>query len=361
MLSVSASPVALPVMGGITPYWVPRGDNGRPAVMVRDHVGGRFWMAGAVQPDVAAFNVASSRTFTRSTVKNTLGPSGALPLMQSTINAEALEWSRAGVPRGLSLEGARSNFLVNSATLVTQNLAVNAQAYTLSFYGTGTVALSGTSTAGPLVGTGANDRVSLTFTPSAGTLTITPSGSVSNAQLEAGTFASSYIATAGTSLTRGADFDAHNDASNSRPFTGFVQGKGAVIWEGDSKLITSGIVAIGDGTLNNRIELARNGNAYTAYGALGGVVQASINSVNIAEDTLARALMVWEANRFEFWLNGVQQGVTDTSFTAPNATTVLVGRNGGGGSPMFGHLGTLAYFDDPPWSRAAILSTIGGV
>lgn len=78
---------------------------------------------------------------------------------------------------------ARVNMLLNSATMSTQNVTTVATSYKLSFTGTGTVTLSGTSTAGPLVGTGATDRVSLTFTPTAGTLTLTVSGSVTLADL----------------------------------------------------------------------------------------------------------------------------------------------------------------------------------
>src|SRR5690606_11840432 len=80
--------------------------------------------------------------------------------------------------RGLLIEPQRTNLLLNSATLSTQSVTVTATVHTLSFYGTGTVTLSGASTAGPLVGTGANNRVTLTFTPTAGSLTLTVSGSV---------------------------------------------------------------------------------------------------------------------------------------------------------------------------------------
>jgi hypothetical protein len=106
---------------------------------------------------------------------------------------------------GLLVEEQRQNLLLNSATLSTQTVTVTAVAHTLSFYGTGTVTLTGTSTAGPLVGTGANARVSLTFTPTAGNLTLTVSGSVTNANLEIGSFSTSWIPTTGTAATRTAD------------------------------------------------------------------------------------------------------------------------------------------------------------
>ena len=90
-------------------------------------------------------------------------------------------------PRG----GAR-NLLINTSTLTTRSVTVTAAQQTISFTGTGTVTLSGVSTAGPLIGTGGNDRVSLTFTPTAGTLTLTVSGSATDGQLELGATTTDY-------------------------------------------------------------------------------------------------------------------------------------------------------------------------
>jgi hypothetical protein len=103
-----------------------------------------------------------------------------------------------------------NNLLLNSATLSTQSVTVLDRNHILSFQGTGTVTLSGASTAGPLVGTGANNRVYLAFTPTAASLTLTVSGSVTKAQLEVVTYQTTpsvYNATAGSQF-HGARFAA---------------------------------------------------------------------------------------------------------------------------------------------------------
>ena len=78
---------------------------------------------------------------------------------------------------------ARYNLLNNTETLATQSVTTRAAKYILSFWGTGSVALSGTYT-GTLVGTGAGNRVYVEFTATAGTLTLTVTGSALKAQLE---------------------------------------------------------------------------------------------------------------------------------------------------------------------------------
>ncbi len=118
--------------------------------------------------------------------------------------------ARVGTTPQYGLEGAlveripATNLFLNSAVGVTQNVTTTAAQHTLSFTGTGSITLTGTSTAGPLVGAGANNRVSLVFTPSAGTLTLTIAGDVRRVQLETG-FLSSYIVTTGAATTRAAD------------------------------------------------------------------------------------------------------------------------------------------------------------
>lgn len=90
------------------------------------------------------------------------------------------------VPSGVArFEGARlvANLYSSTDTLSTQNITTTNDTYTVSFKGTGSITFSGTHT-GTLNGTGVNDRVEQTFTATAGTLTSTVSGSVTEAQCE---------------------------------------------------------------------------------------------------------------------------------------------------------------------------------
>jgi hypothetical protein len=131
-----------------------------------------FMQPGTLDPRIT-FTRASSATYTDA--------SGVI----QTAATNAPRWDYAGgVLRGLLIEEARTNVLLNSAVLSTQSVTVPASVQALSFYGTGTITLSG-AFAGSLVGTGPYpSRASLIFTPTAGVLTLTVTGSVLNAQLE---------------------------------------------------------------------------------------------------------------------------------------------------------------------------------
>ena len=152
-----------------------------------------FMFPGSLDPRIT-FTRASTATYTDTT--GTIQP--------AAINQPRWDYDPVThALNGVLLEEPRTNVLLNSAALSTQGVAVTAQSYALSFYGSGTITYSGAA-GGSLVGTG-SQRVSVVFTPSAGTLTCTVTGSVTSAQLEAGQFPTSYIPVTAAAVTRARD------------------------------------------------------------------------------------------------------------------------------------------------------------
>jgi hypothetical protein len=238
-----------------------------------------------------------------------------------------------GESLGLLVEEQRTNLLLNSATLSTQLVTVAAAANTLSFYGTGTVTLTGVSTAGPLVGTGANDRVSLTFTPIVGVLVLTVSGSVTNAQLEAGAFPTSYIPTTTAAVTRSADVASITGSAFS---SWYRQDEGTFLGEAvatgtatDSAGTPIGLAAITDGTNAERIRFGAS--ATSTIWVDGNTIQANLSSGTLATGALFKLAASYAVDNFALSRNaGSVQ--TDTSGTLPTVTQMEIGRsivNGG--------------------------------
>lgn len=153
------------------------------------------------------------------------------------------------------------NLLLNTETLATQSRTVTAVGHTLSFTGTGSITLSGASTAGPLVGTGVNDRVSLTFTPTAGSLTLTVSGSVTKGQLNLGPTALPYQRNDGNlgGVATGASTDLHwleTDGVDDGMATGNINFTGT-----DKVSVFAGLRKLSDATIGMIAELSDNINS----------------------------------------------------------------------------------------------------
>ena len=187
---------------------------------------------------MAASGVLDPRiTFTRGSTGTRINASGNIESIASGVPRFTYNPSTLA-PLGLLVETQKTNLLLNSqingTNLSTQNVTVAAVAYVLSFYGTGTITLTGASTAGPLVGGGAYPtRSILRFTPTAGTLTVTVSGTVQYAQLEASSAnilgrgrATSFIPTGGAAVTRSPDWARMEGANFS---SWYNQSQGTVV------------------------------------------------------------------------------------------------------------------------------------
>lgn len=228
-------------------------------------------------------------------------------------------------PRGLLIEEARTNLLLNSASLGTQTVTVAAVANTLSFTGTGTVTLSGVSTAGPLVGTGVNNRAALTFTPTAGSLTCTVTGTVTNANLEAVAFGTSYITTTGASATRAAD------VTTMPVGPWFRQGIGTAVID---LAMLSGtapgnhwLFDFNDGTLTNPVRAFYSSTFNYSAGSLN-----TFGGTAMASGVAGRFGMAWNANGMVASANGEAPVTTTGAPTIATVTSLSLGIRSNGAS-----------------------------
>ena len=279
-------------------------------------------------------------TFTRASTATYVDASGII------------QTAASGVPRfdhdpvtgeslGLLIEEARTNLLLNSATLSTQTRTVTAVAQTLSFYGTGTITLTGVSTAGPLVGTGANNRVSLTFTPTAGSLVLTVSGSVTNAQLEAGSIPTSYIPTLASTVTRAADVATLTGVNftswfNASAGTIFTKGRGPAVISGSQPNIWAF-----DDTPSNNFILARvsgTGATSTVFVGVSSTVVATLVSSSFTLRSTFNQASAYALNDFATTVNGGTVA-TDTLGAVPVVNKATFGSRAG-----FWLNGTIARF-----------------
>lgn len=264
--------------------------------------------------------------FSRPTTATYTNASGVLTT--AAVNAPRFDYSPTsiGTPTGLLLEGAATNLFLNSATLATQSVTTTATPYTISFYGTGTIVLTGTATA-TITGTGAYPtQTTYTFTPTAGTLVATVTGSVTNAQIETGSFATSYIPTTTAPVTRAADV-----ATLTVPALG---SQGTVVTTASTEGVSS----------SNHVIVSAS-SAYLAY--LNATLKASIyDTVNTATSTTTATVNVPFKTATSFGPQGLavslNQGTPGTNGSYSGGFNGLTSLRLG--SSLSGHMQTLTIY-----------------
>ncbi|WP_341743087.1 hypothetical protein [Azonexus hydrophilus] len=277
-------------------------------------------------------------TFTRASAATRFNASGVLETVGN--NVPRIDYDPVTLAcRGLLIEEQRTNMLLNSATLATQSVAVSGVAKTLTFTGTGSIALSGAHTA-TLNGTGANNRVALTFTPSAGTLTLTVTGDVRNAQLEVGAFATSWIPTTGAQATRAADVVSINTLSpwyNQQEGTIFAEASTAA--GGSSRVV----VCPSDGTLSNRMQIVINSTTSNGAISVAGAVQLDFHRGSSGSNgDVQKCALAYKENASAVSVNNASLA-EDTSCLIPAINRMNVGSYPNG-SYLNGYIRKLRYF-----------------
>lgn len=277
--------------------------------------------------DIAADTYSNALTFTRASTATYIDANGVM--QTAAVDVPRFDYTN-GVRQAL-VEGAATNLFLNSATGVTQDITTTAQSYSVSFYGTGSITLSGTAT-GTLNGTGANNRVSLTVTATAGTLTLTVSGSTTLVQVEALPFASSYIPTTSSAVTRAGDIARLGpklEALLARPDITIVA-KGRM-----AGIVPNGRIV---GGVSNVFPLANNSTFSTAVVGWNGAtaIPAILGSGSML--TGFGAAVSLSASGTVISGNGSSVNSSATAKSTYNLTTAFLGKDAGGG-------GSYTWFD----------------
>jgi hypothetical protein len=197
-----------------------------------------------------------------------------------------------------------------------------------------------------LVGTGATQRVSQTFTPTAGTVTCTVTGSVANAQLESGSFVTSWMPTAAATATRAIDVC-------SMPTTGAWYNATAqtllfealnIVPPTTSYYQTYG--GISDGTTNNRIEMYRDitSNNIAALATVGGgvVFNQTLGAAPLGNPF--KVALAVTGGRQSFALNGALAAPTLSGSVPSGGTTLNIGNSPNGAACLDGYIRRIQYW-----------------
>jgi len=247
----------------------------------------------------------------RSSTATRVNSSGVVETLAS--NIPRLSYGKSLTDPSWLLEPQRTNVLLNSATLSTQSVTTTATTYTLSFYGTGTITLSGAYSA-TLVGTGTSSRVILTFLSTAASLTLTVSGSCTNAQLEVGVYETSYMPTTGSTFTRIKDVFSNSSMQN---LIGQTEG---VFYLEIANIFSEGVThywGISDGTINNRFGIGYNtgNNIAPTCTVAGSSVTLNLTYATIDSTQFIKVAIRYKVNDISLWVNGTKIGNTVTTST----------------------------------------------
>ena len=164
------------------------------------------------------------------------------------------------------------------------------------------------------------------------------------AQLEQGSYPTSYIPTNGSAITRVAD--TANGAGNSEVFN---DSEGVLFFEG-STLVNSGEtrrIVLSDGTTSDRVILEYSGalNTINYYLVSSGIDQAALSFVLNNSNSFTKIILKYKTNNFALWVNGFQVGV-DASGVTPIGLNEISFLGVVGNYPFYGKTKELGYYDE---------------
>jgi hypothetical protein len=171
------------------------------------------------------------------------------------------------------------------------------------------------------------------------------------AQVEAGSFATSYIPTVASTVTRSADNASMTGINFSSWYNSTASTGGTILAQarrGYSGNFSGypNLYTINDGTSNNRIIVygVDASTQFTNYAInTGGVLQTDYVFANISTTNLFKSIHTFATNSSTFCVNGTLT-TTDTSVTIPSVNRLNIGQNESGGNPWNGTISAISYY-----------------
>jgi hypothetical protein len=165
------------------------------------------------------------------------------------------------------------------------------------------------------------------------------------AQAETGSFATSYIPTVASTVTRTADI-ANVTAANFSSW--YNQPQGTFVVEATQPAATgvnSRSLSANDGTVNESVQVSFLSTGNGGYGEVrdGGTAVVSITNGSFAVGSVAKMAFAVAANNAALSVNGASP-TTDTSLTMPAVDRLNIGTHAGAASPLNGHVRSIRYY-----------------
>lgn len=266
----------------------------------------------------------------------------------SSYNSYLTDVARIFAGRGLLVEESQTNYLLSSASPATQTTAVLAATwYTAWMVGSGSVAI--TQQGGTSMGTATAGNPVLWSAPGSLTYTATVTGSVDRFQINNGATPTSFIPTAGATVTRAAD------VARLSPIPWFRLGSRGTLWcefqSVGTQLSQTQVVSIGKGaaTGNDGWRLRITGSADTVTGAVlnGASTVATTALGNIDHTKITRMACAYLQPGLLVALNGVLSAGETTGVLGSGQDTLGIGTPETTGTPRLnGYIRRIKY-----WSR----------
>lgn len=256
----------------------------------------------------------------------------------------------SGYCKGLLVEAAATNIVPNSLLNGTSHgnvsVTTTAQQYTISFYGTGTIILSG-SVSSTIYGSGTFPaRTTFSFSASAGVLNIDITGTAQYLQVEAGSYATSFIPTAASPVTRLKDV-VSIVSPNFTPW--YNQSEGTFVVNGDSNgATTANIFSVSETLANTNTLMScyiNNTTDTVGTASNAGVQQENITIANAHKVGEPFAVVnAYKANDFVVMTSESIMGA-DTSGTVSSVMARLDIGSSNEINQLNGHIYSLIYYN----------------